>query len=130
MPAPRDEGVQTVDPTPVAVVVPVCDLDVRGGGETRTSGAGLPSARACLGADAAPHQDVTGRNDGRGGPDGRLHRDPASPGGRGAPRHDEATAPVHHWSDWYAAYIVAREQGRTQDEAVRDATQHMDSILR
>jgi hypothetical protein len=33
----------------------------------------------------------------------------------------EATAPKHHWSDWYAAYIVARQQGRTPDEAAADA---------
>ncbi|OKI54693.1 bleomycin resistance protein [Micromonospora sp. CB01531] len=42
----------------------------------------------------------------------------------------EATAPKHHWSDWYAAYIVAREAGRTPDEAVRDAGLHMDAVLR
>ena len=29
----------------------------------------------------------------------------------------EATAPKHHWSEWYAAYIVARERGRTPDDA-------------
>ena len=34
---------------------------------------------------------------------------------------DEATAPQHHWSGWYAAYIVARERGRTPDEAAEDA---------
>ena len=34
----------------------------------------------------------------------------------------EPTAPKHHWSGWYAAYIVARERGRTPDEAVKDAT--------
>jgi hypothetical protein len=33
----------------------------------------------------------------------------------------EATAPKHHWSDWYAAYISAREQGRTPDQASEDA---------
>ena len=32
----------------------------------------------------------------------------------------EATAPKHHWSGWYAAYIVAREQGRTPEEAAKD----------
>lgn len=32
----------------------------------------------------------------------------------------EATAPKHHWSDWYAAYIVAREQGRTPEDAADD----------
>lgn len=29
----------------------------------------------------------------------------------------ESTAPKHHWSAFYAAYIVARQQGRTPDEA-------------
>jgi catechol 2,3-dioxygenase-like lactoylglutathione lyase family enzyme len=42
----------------------------------------------------------------------------------------QSTAPKHHWSDWYAAYIVAREQGRTPDEAVRDGALHMDSVRR
>ena len=42
----------------------------------------------------------------------------------------QATAPKHHWSDWYAAYIVAREQGRTPDDAVKDGALHMESILR
>jgi hypothetical protein len=42
----------------------------------------------------------------------------------------EATAPKHHWSDWYAAYIVAREGGRTPDEAAQDAARHMAAVLR
>ena len=33
----------------------------------------------------------------------------------------EPTAPKHHWSEWYAAYIVARERGRTPDDAASDA---------
>ena len=33
----------------------------------------------------------------------------------------EATALKHHWSEWYAAYIVARENGRTPDDAATDA---------
>ena len=37
----------------------------------------------------------------------------------------EPTAPKHHWSQWYAAYIVARERGRTSDEAAQDAALHM-----
>jgi catechol 2,3-dioxygenase-like lactoylglutathione lyase family enzyme len=37
----------------------------------------------------------------------------------------EATAPKHHWSGWYAAYIVARERGRSPEEAVKDAAGHM-----
>jgi len=32
----------------------------------------------------------------------------------------EAKSPKHHWSGWYAAYIVARQQGRTPEEAARD----------
>jgi len=38
----------------------------------------------------------------------------------------EPTAPKHHWSGWYAAYIIARERGRTSDEASRDAALHME----
>ena len=38
----------------------------------------------------------------------------------------EASAPKHHWSGWYAAYIVARQRGRTPDEAAKDAALHMD----
>jgi hypothetical protein len=34
----------------------------------------------------------------------------------------EPTAPEHHWWDWYAAYVVARQQGRTPDEAHHDAS--------
>ena len=39
----------------------------------------------------------------------------------------EATAPKHHWSGWYAAYIVARERGRTPEEAAKDAALHMEA---
>jgi catechol 2,3-dioxygenase-like lactoylglutathione lyase family enzyme len=38
----------------------------------------------------------------------------------------EPTAPKHHWSEWYAAYIVARENGRTADEAAEDAKLHIE----
>ena len=34
----------------------------------------------------------------------------------------EPVAPPHHWADWYAGYVEARQQGRTPDEAVADAT--------
>jgi catechol 2,3-dioxygenase-like lactoylglutathione lyase family enzyme len=33
-----------------------------------------------------------------------------------------AAAPKHHWSEWYAGYILARERGRTTDDAAREAT--------
>jgi catechol 2,3-dioxygenase-like lactoylglutathione lyase family enzyme len=39
------------------------------------------------------------------------------------------TAPKHHWSDWYAGYIVARELGKTPEEAVKDAALHMEGVL-
>jgi len=39
----------------------------------------------------------------------------------------EPTAPKHHWSGWYAAYIVARERGKTPEEAAKDAALHMES---
>jgi catechol 2,3-dioxygenase-like lactoylglutathione lyase family enzyme len=42
----------------------------------------------------------------------------------------EATAPKHHWSDWYAAYIVARERGRTPEEAAKDGAVHMEKTGR
>ena len=38
----------------------------------------------------------------------------------------EPTAPKHHWSGWYAAYIVARENGSTPDEAAKDAALHIE----
>ena len=41
----------------------------------------------------------------------------------------EPTAPQHHWSGWYGAYIVARERGRTADEAAREATLRVEGAL-
>jgi len=32
----------------------------------------------------------------------------------------EPTAPKHPWSGWYAAYIVARQEGKTPEEAAKD----------
>jgi hypothetical protein len=40
----------------------------------------------------------------------------------------EATAPKHHWSGWYAAYISAREQGSTPDEATEAAALYMEGV--
>jgi hypothetical protein len=40
------------------------------------------------------------------------------------------TAPKHHWSDWYAAYVVARERGRTPQEAAGDGALYIESISR
>ena len=41
----------------------------------------------------------------------------------------EAEAPEHHWSGFYAAYIVARQEGRTPDEADEDARKYMGEQL-
>jgi catechol 2,3-dioxygenase-like lactoylglutathione lyase family enzyme len=38
----------------------------------------------------------------------------------------EPTAPKHNWSDWYAAYIVARENGKTPEEAANDGKIHIE----
>jgi hypothetical protein len=41
----------------------------------------------------------------------------------------EPTAPKHHWSRWYGAYMVARERGKTPDEAANEATAHVERVL-
>jgi hypothetical protein len=38
----------------------------------------------------------------------------------------EPNSPPHHWSGWYAAYIVARQEGRPEEQAVADATLHVE----
>ena len=38
----------------------------------------------------------------------------------------EPTAPKHHWSGWYAAYIVARQDGRTPEEAAKLGKLHIE----
>jgi len=40
----------------------------------------------------------------------------------------ERSAPKHHWSDWYAAFMVAREQGKTVEDAVQAGGRHMTEI--
>ncbi|MEV4415574.1 bleomycin resistance protein [Catellatospora sp. NPDC049609] len=42
----------------------------------------------------------------------------------------EASAPEHHWSDWYAAYMTARQNGRGPEEAATDAAQYMQTLPR
>jgi hypothetical protein len=39
----------------------------------------------------------------------------------------ERTAPKHHWSEWYAAYLVARERGKTPEQAVNEAGAYMEA---
>lgn len=38
----------------------------------------------------------------------------------------EATAAKHHWSDWYAAYVVARQLGRSADEAAAEGARNVE----
>jgi catechol 2,3-dioxygenase-like lactoylglutathione lyase family enzyme len=41
----------------------------------------------------------------------------------------EPTAPKHHWSGWYAAYIVARQNGKTPDEAAKEGKLNVERAL-
>jgi len=41
-----------------------------------------------------------------------------------------ASAPKHHWSEWYAAYIIAREHGETPEQALEDGALHVAKIRR
>ena len=41
----------------------------------------------------------------------------------------EAEAPKHHWSGFYAAYIVAREKGSPPEEADEEARRYMEGVL-
>jgi catechol 2,3-dioxygenase-like lactoylglutathione lyase family enzyme len=38
----------------------------------------------------------------------------------------EPTAPKHNWPDWYAACMVARQEGKTPEEAVKDGKLHIE----
>lgn len=42
----------------------------------------------------------------------------------------EPTAPKHHWSDWYAAYIVARQQGKTPEDAAKEGARQVEAARR
>jgi hypothetical protein len=48
-----------------------------------------------------------------------------------AEHHDpfEKTHGPHNWWDWYAAYMDAREQGSTPDEASTAAGRYMKEVL-
>jgi hypothetical protein len=39
----------------------------------------------------------------------------------------EAGAAPHQWSAWYAAYISARQGGRTAEEAADDAARYVEA---
>ncbi len=41
----------------------------------------------------------------------------------------EPTAPKHYWSGWYAAYIVARQNGKTPEEAAKEGKLQIEGAL-
>ena len=41
---------------------------------------------------------------------------------------DEKSAPKHDWWDWYAAYLAARQQGSTPEEASDAARRYMAEV--
>jgi catechol 2,3-dioxygenase-like lactoylglutathione lyase family enzyme len=43
--------------------------------------------------------------------------------------HYEPTAPKHHWSHFYAAYVVARERGRAPDDAAKEGALNVERAL-
>src|SRR5215204_7070882 len=38
----------------------------------------------------------------------------------------EGAAPAHHWSEWYGGYLVARQRGKTPDEAAAIAARQLE----
>jgi catechol 2,3-dioxygenase-like lactoylglutathione lyase family enzyme len=43
--------------------------------------------------------------------------------------HYEKTHAEHHWWDWYAPYLSARQQGSSSEEAAAAADRYMDEVL-
>ncbi len=41
----------------------------------------------------------------------------------------ESSAPKHHWSEWYAAYLVARGTGRTVEDAAAEGARRIERAL-
>ena len=42
----------------------------------------------------------------------------------------EKDSPPHHWWDWYAAYMIARQNGSTEDQASISAGRYMEQTGR
>jgi catechol 2,3-dioxygenase-like lactoylglutathione lyase family enzyme len=42
----------------------------------------------------------------------------------------EPTAAKHHWSGWYAAYIIARQRGKTPEEAAKEGAKYIAETTR
>jgi hypothetical protein len=43
--------------------------------------------------------------------------------------HFEKTHAGHHWSDWYAPYLSARQNGSSPEEAAEAAGRYMDEVV-
>jgi catechol 2,3-dioxygenase-like lactoylglutathione lyase family enzyme len=43
--------------------------------------------------------------------------------------YEKSHTDTHHWSDWYAPYLHARQHGSSPEEAVAAADRHMEEIL-
>jgi hypothetical protein len=43
--------------------------------------------------------------------------------------HYEITHAEHHWYDWYAPYLKARQEGRSPEEATAAADRYMDQAF-
>jgi hypothetical protein len=43
--------------------------------------------------------------------------------------HYEKTHAEHHWWDWYASYLSARQNGNSPEEAAAAADRYMDEVL-
>jgi len=43
--------------------------------------------------------------------------------------HYEKTHAEHHWWDWYAPYLSARQNGSSAEEATAAADRHMEEVL-
>src|SRR5258705_13969580 len=72
-------------------------------------------------------QEITARPPGRGL--SNLHVSPLTDLLRETEQHHgeyEPTAPKHHWSGWYADYTVARQDGRTPEEAAKLGKLHIE----
>ena len=53
-------------------------------------------------------------------------------GGLTAEHHDhyEKTHAEHHWWDWYASYLSARQNGSSPEKAAAAADRYMEEVLR
>jgi len=44
--------------------------------------------------------------------------------------YERTSPPKHHWSGWYAGYMVARQEGKTEEEAAKDGARNVEAARR